>query len=85
MACPGGCTNGGGQIVGSSGKTNVNNNTQQVNLLYDSASYVSPGWHAQLKDLYQQIISNPARKQLLHTSYHSIPKLDTGNPLAIKW
>jgi len=83
MACPGGCTNGGGQIGGTQGKTNSNNNTQQVNLLYDSASHVTPGWHAKLKDLYQQLTSNPNRTQLLHTSYHSVPKLV--NPLAIKW
>jgi iron only hydrogenase large subunit-like protein len=85
MACPGGCTNGGGQIGGGLEKADSKKNTQQVNQLYDSVHPVSPGWHPKLKGLYDQLIADPTKRtEVLHTTYHAVPKLDT-NPLAIKW
>jgi len=86
MACPGGCTNGGGQIgEGLGNNAGTKKNTQQVNVLYESAASVFPGWHTKLKELYLQLISNQNTRNLLHTSYHIVPKLESTNPLAIKW
>jgi len=86
MACPGGCTSGGAQVGGGLTKSESKMNSQQVNQIYDSTTSVNPGWHPKVRAVYDQLCSNPkTRKETLHTTYHSVPKLELTRPLSIKW
>lgn len=87
MACPGGCLNGGGQI-----KPPVDSSAQQVlgqvEEIFNDRVLRSPYENPACKQLYQTQLGTPfsdKARQLLHTRYHAVPKLELSNPLGIKW
>ncbi|XP_046569691.1 LOW QUALITY PROTEIN: cytosolic Fe-S cluster assembly factor narfl-like [Haliotis rubra] len=84
MACPSGCTNGGGQIKqeGDSAKERLN----KVNELYNSEKTVDPFCEESINKLYTEWLGGSdteKAKQMLHTKYHEVEKMT--NALTIKW
>jgi len=80
MACPGGCTNGGGQI-----RTDSNNPTEVKKLLSrvtDIYNQRISKWPTETVNLYQLLAIDTKN---LHTSYKAVPKKELANPLSIKW
>ena len=82
MACPGGCVNGGGQVPDQktsdviealthiqSPRDPVEN--RLVQSVYASLGNVTPG--------------DKAVRELLHTRYHAVPKMERSNPMGIQW
>ncbi|KAG1148411.1 hypothetical protein G6F37_000417 [Rhizopus arrhizus] len=84
MACPGGCANGGGQII----PVNVNAKEwlNQVESIYRSAKGVWPEENEMIKTIYNEWIGDDIAKRqlLLHTQYHAVTQ-SFQNPLATKW
>jgi len=82
MACPGGCTNGGGQI-----REDTNNPTEakkllsKVNDIYNQRVMKNPTEKPDTKTLHQ-FLSNSKK---LHTTFKAVPKLEYSNPLTITW
>lgn len=111
MACPGGCTNGGGQIrsgmchafnffclvvsffvddsmshLGVEETVNSNTSLKKVNEVYFQTTLEKPEDNVTVQQLTQGWLATPEkREELLHTKYHSIPKVEVTHPLAIKW
>ena len=92
MACPSGCINGGGQLrsnereTASEGKERV----AAVDAVYHSVQMLrSPDESPLVKYLYSaERLGAPmteAARGLLHTRYHTVPKLEEIAPLATKW
>ena len=85
MACPSGCTNGGGQIR-PEGEETMKERLAKVDELYNTVPLVEPETEQQVNNLYNEWLggsnSNKA-KLMLHTQYHEIEKMT--NALAIKW
>ncbi|CAO3698951.1 unnamed protein product [Rhizopus stolonifer] len=84
MACPGGCANGGGQIVPI--EINAKEWLSQVEGVYRSAKGVWPEDNTTIQAIYNEWIgeNDVKRKQLLHTEYHAVTQ-SFENPLATKW
>lgn len=86
MACPGGCTNGGGQLRASEGVEQSKELLSRVNEIYVSMIPQSPWDNAAVVENYKAWFADDAeRLQFLHTRYHAVPKLEVTNPRAIKW
>ncbi|OCT61749.1 cytosolic Fe-S cluster assembly factor narfl [Xenopus laevis] len=84
MACPSGCLNGGGQIKaeGEVGKDLL----QRVEELYNSMRSERPEEWKQVTQIYRdwlQGCDSPRARQVLHTQYHEVEKINSG--LTIKW
>jgi len=85
MACPGGCTNGGGQIRPNSNQVQETKKLlQRVNEIYNQMKLRCPGNNQAAISIYKDL-SSDSKTNSLHTSYRAVPKLDMTNPLAIKW
>ncbi|KAK6171300.1 hypothetical protein SNE40_019518 [Patella caerulea] len=85
MACPSGCTNGGGQIRNDPDET-ANERLTRVNELYKSEKTISPFDHADVKRIYDEWLNGTDSEKsnsLLHTQYHEVEKMT--NALNIKW
>jgi len=85
MACPGGCTNGGGQI-----RPNSNQESKKlllrVNDIYNQIKLRFPASNLEAMSTYKDICSDSRmRKEFLHTTYRAVPKQENANPLSIKW
>ena len=93
MACPNGCNNGGGQLkVTASDKetsTEANSRIVAVDQLYATAILSDPKESPLAKFLYNNTnLGSPYSsfaREILHTQYHSVPKLEEISPLASKW
>jgi cytosolic iron-sulfur assembly component 3 len=90
MACPSGCLNGGGQITSGSKKRDEQKAyLKKLQETYAQRSERSVGDHSTVKMLYRDWIKgqpgSAAAQTMLHTDYHAVEKLETSNPLAIKW
>ncbi|XP_055596162.1 probable cytosolic Fe-S cluster assembly factor CPIJ010948 [Uranotaenia lowii] len=85
MACPSGCLNGGAQIRPGDGQTQ-RDLTADLELMYRSLPRSNPENEA-VEMVYTTFLDNSGddnkRKELLHTSYHQIEKMNTA--LNIKW
>ncbi|RCI00018.1 hypothetical protein CU097_013230 [Rhizopus azygosporus] len=84
MACPGGCANGGGQIVPVD--ANPKEWLSQVESIYRSVRGVWPEENETIKGIYNEWIGadDIKRKTILHTQYHAVTQ-SFQNPLATKW
>lgn len=85
MACPSGCTNGGGQIR-PEGEVTPKDRLVHVTELYNSVKTVNPWTQSDVQKLYADWLSGTDSekcKQMLHTQYHEVEKMT--NALAIKW
>ncbi|XP_052761261.1 cytosolic Fe-S cluster assembly factor narfl-like [Mya arenaria] len=85
MACPSGCTNGGGQIK-VVGETTPKDRLAQVTGLYNSVQTVNPWTQSDVTSLYEEWLGGfetEKSRTLLHTQYHEVEKMT--NALAIKW
>uniref|UniRef100_A0A6B2L3G2 Iron hydrogenase large subunit C-terminal domain-containing protein n=1 Tax=Arcella intermedia TaxID=1963864 RepID=A0A6B2L3G2_9EUKA len=83
MACPGGCTNGGGQIRSAdSDNQEAKKLLSQVNATYQQTNHTLPGLNPTVQEIYSKLQNDPEK---LHTQYKAVPKLESRNPLSIKW
>lgn len=85
MACPSGCTNGGGQIK-PEGEETMKERLQTVSDMYRSVPSKSPHDTSEVERLYNEWlggVDSDKVRQLLHTRYHGVEKMT--NALAIKW
>ena len=85
MACPSGCTNGGGQIR-PEGEVTPKERLAKVDQLYQSVKTVEPSSEKSVLNLYNEWlggVDNDKAKLMLRTQYHEIEKMT--NALAIKW
>lgn len=88
MACPSGCLNGGGQIrpkstlLASELLSNVTKCFEQLHLR-------DPMANPAVKLVYDKYLDgmpfSKLAREVLHTRYHAVPKLEQLNPLGIKW
>ncbi len=95
MACPSGCNNGGGQLRvhsggDSAGKTaDAKERLSRVDNIFHDVQVRKPEDNPLAKYLYcEGRLGRPGSvqaKQLLHTRYHAVPKLELIAPLAVKW
>jgi len=84
MACPGGCSNGGGQVRVDNSKSNrleLKRLLSQVNDIYDQRIMKSPTDTSESMNMFSLLSTDP---NILHTSYKPVPKKES-NPLSIKW
>ena len=85
MACPSGCTNGGGQIRPDEGESQKER-LQTVTELYNSAPCVMPDSFPGVVDVYNDWlggVGSEKARTMLHTQYHEVEKMTSA--LAIKW
>ncbi|XP_058953510.2 probable cytosolic Fe-S cluster assembly factor v1g210509 [Pocillopora verrucosa] len=85
MACPAGCLNGGGQIRPGDGETSKEL-ISRLEELYNSLRSRKPSENPAVEDLYREWLggqSSQKVKEMLHTNYHEVEKLNTA--LNIKW
>ncbi len=91
MACPSGCINGGGQLRGLTKETPADTRERigEIERIYHSMTTLqTPDESPLVKFFYSTIGAGPlheATRQLLHTRYHAVPKLEEVAPLATKW
>jgi len=91
MACPNGCLNGGAQIK-AAGETNALRKERVAAVqrsLNEGVVPREPQESPLVQRLYASVLggqpfSDEARR-LLHTTYHAVPKMETVQPLGIKW
>ena len=88
MACPQGCLNGGGQIKQEVTESSSSiPETQQT--LFNQRQVREPHENPLVQDVYEQVLRqqpfSDQAKEMLHTRYHAVPKLEVSNPLGIKW
>jgi len=82
MACPGGCTSGGGQIrVDTVNSLETKKINSLVNDTYNQRIMKSPTDITESETMHQLLSIDP---KMLHTSFNPIPKKES-NPLSIKW
>ncbi|XP_020606297.1 probable cytosolic Fe-S cluster assembly factor v1g210509 [Orbicella faveolata] len=85
MACPSGCLNGGGQIRPGDGETSKEL-ISRLDELYNSLRSRKPSENPAMVKLYKEWLdgeSSEKAKEMLHTKYHEVEKLNTA--LNIKW
>lgn len=85
MACPAGCLNGGGQIRPGDGETSKEL-IGRLGELYNSLRSRKPSENPAVEKLYKEWLggeSSQKAKEMLHTNYHEVEKLNTA--LNIKW
>ena len=96
MACPSGCNNGGGQLRiahsdGDSGSRTMDakERLSRIDKIFHDVEVRKPEDNPLAKYLYcEGRLGQPGSahaKQLLHTRYHAVPKLELIAPLAVKW
>jgi len=89
MACPAGCLNGGGQIRVKGGVKAQKDLVRKLDELYHKREVRLPQDNPIVSELYKDWIKgkpySPAAQTLLHTQYHAVAKMDSGNLLALKW
>ena len=92
MACPKGCVNGGGQYKSNNSETPIEMRSRvaAVREIMGQVSLRLPDQNYLVQWLYgPDGINAPAGSvaaiELLHTSYHAIPKLEDLAPMAAKW
>jgi iron only hydrogenase large subunit-like protein len=93
MACPSGCNNGGGQlkVTASDKETSAEANSRilEVDQIYSSIILANPINSPLAKFLYDnKNLGTPystLAREILHTNYHNVPKLEEIAPLASKW
>ena len=93
MACPNGCNNGGGQlkvtVSDKESSAESNSRISAVEQLYATAVLSDPIESPLAKFLYSDTnLVHPysiLAREILHTQYHSVPKLEEISPLASKW
>ncbi|XP_005110158.1 cytosolic Fe-S cluster assembly factor narfl [Aplysia californica] len=86
MACPSGCSNGGGQIRSGGEGESQKERLQSVEEIYKGVPVVDPFQQRQVEELYAQWLGgrdSDMAKRLLHTQYHEIEK--STSALTIKW
>ncbi|KAH3823588.1 hypothetical protein DPMN_125396 [Dreissena polymorpha] len=86
MACPSGCTNGGGQIRLAEGESTLKDRLADVTGLYNSVPVQSPWSVESVTSLYEEWlggVDSEKCRQMLHTQYHEVEKMT--NALTIKW
>lgn len=88
MACPSGCLNGGGQIKAAS----ISQQKQLVvdlDALYHTTLTRPPEASPVAREVYESLVGGDiaceAAKQLFHTTYREVEKVEVSNPLGIKW
>lgn len=84
MACPSGCLNGGAQIRPQNNQT-ARELTLELEELYRKLPHSNPE-NEDVKIVYSGFLENSNQdkiKQLLHTNYHAVEKMNTA--LNIKW
>lgn len=85
MACPGGCTNGGGQIR-PEGLVTPKELLSKVNEKYDLQELRYPHHNLEVKKVYELFFGDEStRLRDLHTQYHTVPKLEILNPHTTQW
>ncbi|CAH3188973.1 unnamed protein product [Porites evermanni] len=85
MACPSGCLNGGGQIRPGDGETSKEL-LSRLDELYNSLRSRKPSENPAVEKLYDEWLggeSSEKAREMLHTKYHEVEKLNTA--LNIKW
>lgn len=85
MACPSGCLNGGGQIRPGDGETSKEL-LSRLDELYTSLRSRKPTENPAVERLYDEWLggeSSEKAREMLHTKYHEVEKLNTA--LNIKW
>ncbi|CAH0486968.1 unnamed protein product [Peronospora farinosa] len=88
MACPSGCLNGGGQIRPKSTllATELLDN---VTSRFQELQVREPTANPAVKYLYEKYLGgtpfSETAREVLHTQYHAVPKMEQSNPLGIKW
>ena len=91
MACPSGCINGGGQLRGGTKETPTDTRERigEIERIYHSMTTLeTPDESPLAKFFYGAVGTGPlheATRQLLHTRFHAVPKLEEVAPLATKW
>ncbi|CAL1280211.1 unnamed protein product [Larinioides sclopetarius] len=84
MACPAGCANGGAQIRAM--EESPKDLLKKVEELYHSLPSKEPGENPLVHHLYEEWLGgaeSEKAKQMLHTQYHAVEKIN--NALFIKW
>lgn len=91
MACPSGCINGGGQLRGATKETptDTRERISELERIYHSMTTLqAPDDSPLVRYVYGVVGISPlseGARQLLHTRYHAVPKLEEVAPLATKW
>eukprot|EP00752_Nemacystus_decipiens_P011686 g10371.t1 len=92
MACPSGCVNGGGQIKPKKkeGPRDTRQRVEKVSqVLRDGRVPRGPHDNPLVKAVYTDLVGGAPGKsrarELLHTSYHNVPKLELSNPHMSPW
>jgi iron only hydrogenase large subunit-like protein len=91
MACPSGCINGGGQLRANERETATESKERiaAVDKVYHTVQVRSPDDSPLVHYLYAaERLQGPLSDEamgLLHTRYHTVPKLEEIAPLAAKW
>lgn len=86
MACPGGCTNGGGQLRAGEGIDESKELLRRVNEIYATMIPRSAWDNVSAIENYKVwFADDEERVTFLRTNYHAVPKLEVTNPRAIKW
>ena len=91
MACPSGCINGGGQLRGAAKETptDTRERISELERIYHSMTMLqAPDDSPLVRYVYSVAGISPlseGARQLLHTRYHAVPKLEEVAPLATKW
>eukprot|EP01126_Amoeba_proteus_P049729 TRINITY_DN5831_c0_g1_i1.p1 TRINITY_DN5831_c0_g1~~TRINITY_DN5831_c0_g1_i1.p1 ORF type:complete len:492 (-),score=84.40 TRINITY_DN5831_c0_g1_i1:257-1732(-) len=84
MACPGGCTNGGGQIQYED-STSSRLLLDDVERIFHQTPIQLPEENKEIKNLYSLGVETKELRNEFHTQYHRIPKLEISQPLTINW
>ncbi|KAI9920613.1 hypothetical protein PsorP6_000244 [Peronosclerospora sorghi] len=88
MACPSGCLNGGGQIKPAS-TVLASDVLQNVTDRFRELQVCDPTANRAVKYMYEKYLGgmpfSQVARNVLHTQYHAVPKMEQLNPLGIKW
>lgn len=91
MACPSGCVNGGGQIKPKKeGPRDTRQRVEAVSgVLRRNRVPRSPVDNPFVEVVYRELLGGgpgaAAARELLHTTYHNVPKLEVSNPHMSPW
>ncbi|CAM9823068.1 unnamed protein product [Ectocarpus sp. 8 AP-2014] len=92
MACPSGCVNGGGQIKPKKkeGPRDTRQRVERVSeVLREGRVPRGPHDNPVVQAVYSELVGGgpgeSRARELLHTSYHNVPKLELSNPHMSPW
>ncbi|CAM9850944.1 unnamed protein product [Scytosiphon promiscuus] len=91
MACPSGCVNGGGQIKPKKeGPRDTKQRVERVSeVLRNGRVPRGPRDNPLVRAVYSELVGGDPggrkARELLHTSYHNVPKLELSNPHMSPW